>query len=92
MRAAQNSDRTPCRARAVRAKCSLVGLTSAYGKFLSYIRTRISFAMLKSILVSIHGVLTMRAWPVARSIFDAPYVREANEGTTSWINGVRDKL
>ena len=27
----------------------------------------------------------MRAWPVARSIFDAPYVREANEGTTSWI-------
>ena len=29
--------------------------------------------------------LTMRAWPVARSIFDAPYVREANEGTTSWI-------
>ena len=25
----------------------------------------------------------MRAWPVARSIFD---VREANEGTTSWIN------
>ena len=30
--------------------------------------------------------ITMRAWPVARSIFDAPYVREANEGTTSWIN------
>ena len=30
--------------------------------------------------------LTMRAWPVARSIFDAPYVREANERTTSWIN------
>ena len=29
--------------------------------------------------------LTMRAWPVARSIFDAPYVREANERTTSWI-------
>ena len=29
--------------------------------------------------------VTMRAWPVARSIFDAPYVREANEGTTSWI-------
>ena len=33
----------------------------------------------------------MRAWPVARSIFDAPlgeksYVREANERTTSWIN------
>ena len=27
----------------------------------------------------------MRAWPVARSIFDAPYVREANERTTSWI-------
>ena len=27
-----------------------------YGKVLSYIRTRISFAMLKSILVSIHGV------------------------------------
>ena len=26
-----------------------------------------------------------RAWPVARSIFDAPYVREANEGTTCWI-------
>ena len=26
--------------------------------------------------------LTMRAWPVARSIFD---VREANERTTSWI-------
>ena len=23
--------------------------------------------------------VTMRAWPVARSIFDAPYVREANE-------------
>ena len=30
-------------------------------------------------------LLTMRAWPVARSIFDAPYVREANERTTSWI-------
>ena len=30
--------------------------------------------------------LTMRAWPVARSIFDAPYVREANERTTGWIN------
>ena len=33
--------------------------------------------------------LTMRAWPVAwpvaRSIFDAPYVRKANERTTSWI-------
>ena len=29
--------------------------------------------------------ITMRAWPVARSIFDAPYVREANERTTSWI-------
>ena len=37
--------------------------------------------------------VTMRAWPVARSIFDAPlgaplgacYVREANERTTSWI-------
>ena len=29
--------------------------------------------------------LTMRAWPVARSIFDAPYVREANVRTTSWI-------
>ena len=29
--------------------------------------------------------LTMRAWPDARSIFDAPYVREANERTTSWI-------
>ena len=28
-----------------------------YSKVLSYIRTRISFAMLKSILVSIHGVL-----------------------------------
>ena len=28
---------------------------------------------------------TMRAWPVARSIFDAPYVREANERTASWI-------
>ena len=30
----------------------------------------------------------MRAWPVARSIFDAPYVnvREANERTTSWIS------
>ena len=33
----------------------------------------------------------MRAWPVARSIFDAPlvreapYVREANERTTGWI-------
>ena len=27
-----------------------------YGKVLSYIRTRISFAMLKSILVSVHGV------------------------------------
>ena len=27
-----------------------------YSKVLSYIRTRISFAMLKSILVSIHGV------------------------------------
>ena len=27
-----------------------------HGKVLSYIRTRISFAMLKSILVSIHGV------------------------------------
>ena len=24
----------------------------------------------------------MRAWPVARSIFDAPYVREANERPT----------
>ena len=36
----------------------------------------------------------MRAWPVARSIFDAPYVREANEGTTSWINsgGIRWSL
>ena len=32
------------------------------------------------------AALTMRAWPVARSIFDAPYVREANEGTTSWIS------
>ena len=29
--------------------------------------------------------ITMRAWPVARSIFDAPLVREANERTTSWI-------
>ena len=35
----------------------------------------------------------MRAWPVARSILDAPlglrnrsYVREANERTTSWIS------
>ena len=32
----------------------------------------------------------MRAWPVARSIFDAPlggsYVREANERTTGWIS------
>ena len=32
----------------------------------------------------------MRAWPVARSIFDAPfdapYVREANKRTTGWIN------
>ena len=29
----------------------------------------------------------MRAWPVARSIFEAPlvYVREANERTTGWI-------
>ena len=27
-----------------------------YSKVLSYIRTRISFAMLKSILVSIHGI------------------------------------
>ena len=35
---------------------------------------------------------TMRAWPVARSIFDAPYVREANERTTSWINNKLDKL
>ena len=33
------------------------------------------------------GAVTMRAWPVARSIFDAPYVREANERTTSWISG-----
>ena len=33
-----------------------------------------------------YRAVTMRAWPVARSIFDAPYVREANEGTTSWIN------
>ena len=33
--------------------------------------------------------LTMRAWPVARSIFDAPLVREANEGTTSWIRARR---
>ena len=30
--------------------------------------------------------VTMRAWPVARSIFDAPLVREANERTTSWIS------
>ena len=34
----------------------------------------------------------MRAWPVARSIFDAPalggsYVREADERTTGWISG-----
>ena len=28
----------------------------------------------------------MRAWPVARSIFDAPLVREANERTTGWIS------
>ena len=40
----------------------------------------------------------MRAWPVARSIFDAPlapfdapYVREANEGTTSWISARRPR-
>ena len=32
--------------------------------------------------------ITMRAWPVARSIFDAPLVREANERTTSWISPV----
>ena len=31
-----------------------------YSKVLSYIRTRISFAMLKSILVSIHGVRDKR--------------------------------
>ena len=29
--------------------------------------------------------ITMRAWPVARSIFDAPLVREANKRTTNWI-------
>ena len=30
----------------------------------------------------------MRAWPVARSIFDAPLgVREVNERTTGWIMG-----
>ena len=32
--------------------------------------------------------VTMRAWPVARSIFYAPlgsYVREANERITGWI-------
>ena len=38
----------------------------------------------------------MRAWPVARSIFDAPYVREANERTTGWImvaaRGAREGL
>ena len=41
-------------------------------------------------------LLTMRAWPVARSIFDAPlvlpYVREANEGTTSWITPLQVHL
>ena len=36
---------------------------------------------------------TMRALPVARSIFDAPYVREANERpTTSWIIICHSKL
>ena len=29
--------------------------------------------------------VTICAWPVARSIFDAPYVREANERVTGWI-------
>ena len=33
--------------------------------------------------------LTMRAWPVARNIFDAPYVREANERTIGWISMTR---
>ena len=33
------------------------------------------------------GPITMRVWPVARSIFNAPYVREANERTTGWITG-----
>ena len=40
---------------------------------------------LASDLVRATQAITMRAWPVARSIFDAPYVREANEGTASWI-------
>ena len=39
-------------------------------------------------MLRVAGALTMRAWPVARSIFDAPfYVREANERTTGWITG-----
>ena len=33
-------------------------------------------------------IFTMRTWPVARSIFDAPYVREANERATSWITQI----
>ena len=33
------------------------------------------------------GIVTMHAWPVAHSIFDAPLVREANERTIGWITG-----
>ena len=46
-------------------------------------RFRLGLGLLLSDVV--RPSFTMRAWPVARSIFDAPYVREANEGTTSWI-------
>ena len=36
--------------------------------------------------------MPMRAWPVARSIFDAPLVREANVRTTSWIKSTLDLI
>ena len=48
-------------------------------------RPRVAFLLLNQY----SPILTMRAWPVARSIFDAPYVREANERTTSWISPIR---
>ena len=78
------------RARAVRAKCSLAGLTNLrqvhpFAIIIKPVRQRQVIRCISNFKYKITpkcrfvSQLTMRAWPVARSIFDAPLEKRTSE-------------
>ena len=52
------------------------------GKLVHELQLLVRVRVLGWVRVMVEFGITMRAWPVARSIFDAPYVREACRFTT----------